>query len=154
MSSTTGPTPPSPGLLREATLKDLELASPERAAEGNELLKLGFGSSALALRLYSLEIYLKVIICKHLGFDFLPRACKTHDLAELLIFTGRLAELEDPTNIMIRQNWDLLVKFSKDRLNDQRYVPSAQLDAALLNRLMSSLDDPKDGVLKWLSKHP
>jgi hypothetical protein len=63
-------------------------------------------------------------------------------------------ELEDPTNVNIRQNWNLLVDFSKKRLNDFRYLPHRGLAATDLARLISALDDPQYGILAWLSKHP
>lgn len=142
------------GPLIDALLTDLEEAWKEREAEAFQLTALGYHSAALAWRLYSLEIRLKTIICKHLKLNALPKACKTHDLAELVIFTGISAELDDPTNVALRQNWDLLVEFSKQRLNDQRYLPRARLDPVDFSRQTAALDDPQCGVLPWLSKHP
>jgi hypothetical protein len=63
-------------------------------------------------------------------------------------------ELEDPANLALRQNWDLLVDFSKGRLNDQRYLPRGMLDPKDLKRHNDALDDPQNGVLAWLSRHP
>jgi len=77
------------------------------------------------MRLYSLEIRLKTHICRLLKLSRLPRVCKTHDLSELIIFTGMWEELENPASAILRRNWDLLVDFSKQRLNDQRYLPRA-----------------------------
>jgi hypothetical protein len=113
-----------------------------------------FPTMALALRLYSLEIRIKTIICKRLNLDLLPGHCKTHNLSELMIFTGLLAELNDPTKIVLRRNWDLLVKFSKDRLNSIRYLPASHLGAPELGGLLGAMDDPRDGVWTWLSGHP
>jgi hypothetical protein len=121
--SSAGSGRPAPGLLPEASLADLEVAWKEREEEARELMILGYHSSALSLRLYSLEIRIKPFICKQLKLSHLPKVCKTHDLSELIIFTGMWVELEDPANLAIRQNWDLLVDFSKVRLNDQRYLP-------------------------------
>jgi hypothetical protein len=142
------------GLLQDATLADLEIAWREREEEAQALSAQGFDSVALSLRLYSLEIRLKVVICKRLDLLFLPKACKTHDLSELIIFTGIWRELEEPANAAIRQHWDRLVDFSKKRLNDVRYLPRTKLDATLLASLTAALDDPGDGVLAWLSRHP
>ena len=145
---------PTPGLLPDALLSDLEIAWREREEEARQLIAAGYNSTALALRIYSLEIRLKTIICKQLRLNRLPKACKTHDLTDLIIFTGNWEELDDPANLAIRQNWDLLADFSKARLNDQRYLPRGTLDARDQQRLMSALDDPKDGVLTWLSRRP
>jgi hypothetical protein len=146
--------PPTPGLLPDALLSDLEIAWREREEEASQLIAAGYNSMALALRLYSLEIRLKAVICKHLKLSRLPKACKTHDLTDLIIFTGRREELYDPANLAIRQNWDLLADFSKGRLNDLRYLPRDMLDTHDQQRLISALDDPQDGVLTWLSRRP
>jgi hypothetical protein len=153
MSSASGGRP-GPRLLPEASVTDLEVAWKEREEEARELVARGYNSMALSLRLYSLEIRIKTLICKQLKLSHLPKACKAHDLSELIIFTGMWAELEDPANFGIRQNWDLLVNFSKVRLNDQRYLPRTMLDPKDLKKCNDALDDPNDGVLAWLSRHP
>jgi hypothetical protein len=145
---------PSLGLIPDALLTNLEIAWAEREEEASQLIAVRYNSTALALRLYSLEIRLKTIICKQLKLSRLPRACRTHDLSELIIFTGMWEELDDPANLVIRQNWDLLADFSKGRLNDQRYLPRGMLGAGEQQRFIDALDDPQDGVLTWLSRHP
>jgi hypothetical protein len=72
----------------------------------------------------------------------------------LIIFTGLFEELQDPANVSIRRNWDLLEKFSKEQLNDLRYNPRRNLDASELKSMLEALDDPSNGVLMWLSKRP
>ena len=75
---------------------------------------------SLCLRIYALEIRLKVRVCRHLGLDFLPRVCKTHDLSERIIFTGLQRELDSPENAGLRLNWDILASFSQQQLNSMR----------------------------------
>lgn len=142
------------GLLPGTTLADLDIAWREREEEARQLLALGCDSMALALRLYALEIRIKTFICKRLRLDNLPRACKTHDLFELIIFTGLWAELRDPANAAILRNWELLANFSRVRLNDQRYLPRGLLDPTVIRACQDALDDPRDGVLPWLSRQP
>jgi hypothetical protein len=151
--STVGGASLIPGLLPE-TLADLDTAWREREDEAGVLMTQGYHSTALALRMYALEIRVKTLICKQLKLNSLPRACKTHDLSEHILFTGMREELEDPTNVNIRQHWNLLEDFSKKRLNDFRYLPRRGLAATDLASLISALDDPQYGVLAWLSKHP
>lgn len=110
---------PGPVFLAEASVVDLEVSWNEREEEARQLLAHGYNSTALSLRLYSLEIRIETLICKQLKLSHLPKDCKTHDLSELIIFTGMWEELEDPANDAVRQNWDLLANFSKVRLNDQ-----------------------------------
>lgn len=150
--STGGPRPHT-GLMPETTRADLEIAWKEREAEATHLAAAGFHSMTVAIRLYSLEIRLKWMICRHLNLDQLPRACKTHDLSELAIFTGLMSELDEPNRENLRLNWDRLADFSKKQLNDLRYLPRASLGADKLAEVVSALDDPADGVLGWLSGH-
>jgi hypothetical protein len=152
--STPGGSGPKSSLLFNATLVDLEDAWQEREQEARVLLSGGHNAIGLALLLYSLEIRLKTRICKHLKLSLLPKACKTHDLSELIIFTGLFEELQDPANATIRRNWDRLEKFSKEQLNDLRYNPQRKLTASELAMMLVALDDPALGVLAWLSKHP
>jgi hypothetical protein len=152
--SSAGAASPNPGLLPETTLVDLDAAWNEREQEANLLMTQGFSSIGLALRLYALEIRLKVLICKQLRLSVLPKACKTHDLSELIIFTGMWEELGDPVNSTIRQNWDFLVDFSKKDLNNLRYIPRQKLAASELSNLIAALDDTQNGVLSSLSRHP
>jgi hypothetical protein len=94
------------GHLLEASVSDPELAWKEREEEAHHLAALGFDSSALSLRMYSLEIRIKTLICRTLRLSHLPRVCKSHNLSELIIFTGLWEELENPANAGLRQNWD------------------------------------------------
>ena len=141
------------GLLPDAKLSDFEIAWQEREQEARELLSRGHVSIGVALLLYSLEIRLKTRICKHLKLSELPKACKTHDLYELLIFTGLFENFYHPANAAIKKNWDLVDTFSKEKLNNLRYNPRASLDASESHALLIALDDPVFGVLAWLSKH-
>ncbi len=77
-----------------------------------------------------------------------------HDLADIVIFTGLWSELEDPAKVNLIGNWYLLAEFSKRRLNEFRYLPNAAIDPGELADLTAALDDPTDGVLAWLSRHP
>jgi hypothetical protein len=152
--STGGGAASAPGLLPGTTLADLDISWREREEEARELVALGFHSMALSLRIYALEIRVKTFICKGLRLKNLPKACKTHDLSELILFTGLWDELEDPANAAVRQKWDVLANFSKERLNDQRYLPRGLLNPTVLSDCVDALDDPRDGVLPWLSRHP
>jgi hypothetical protein len=151
--STGGGSGPTPGLLDSAKLVDLDVAWREREQEARELIAKGHESAGLALLLYSLEIRVKTRVCKHLKLTLLPKACKTHDLSELIVLTGLFTELQDPSNDPILVNWQLLEKFSRGRLNELRYNPNSNLASADFADLMSALNDPLTGVLPWLSKH-
>jgi hypothetical protein len=152
--STAGFPGPAWGLSLDTTLTDLETAWHERETEAAAISAAGHPMMSIALRLYSLEIRLKAMICKKLGLNYLPRHCKTHDLNELILFTGLSPELEDPANAAIRKSWNFLTRFSKDRLNNLRYLPASTLTVSNLGELLVALDGPTQGVWTWLSRHP
>jgi hypothetical protein len=146
----------SPGskVLSSSKLVDLEAAWKEREVEAAALKAAGHETMALALRLYSIEIRIKTIICKHLTLERLPMVCKTHKLEELLIFTGLWGELYDPGNSAIKKNWDELLIFSEKKLNDIRYLPNNTFPPDEIRKVETALDDPSNGVWTWLSRHP
>lgn len=141
------------GLDSETTLNDLDAAWSERETEARSMAA-HFPVASLVLRIYSLEIRIKTIICRTLTVDCLPKHCKTHELDELIIFTGLFAELNDPSNAGIRQSWDILADFAKNRLNKIRYLPASRMPSPDLAKCIDALDNPRDGVWTWLSKHP
>ncbi len=79
--------------MNDTTRANLELAWRERSEEAELLIRAGYLSMGVCLKAYALEARIKLRICDHLGLDLLPTACKTHDLAQLIIFTGLVAEL-------------------------------------------------------------
>ncbi len=141
------------GLSDDTTLDDLEKAWSERVQESHELAAR-FPATSLALRLYALEIRIKAIICRRLSLIKLPNHCKIHDLDELIIFTGLLAELDDPKNAGTRRNWDDLVTFASKQLDKLRYLPGSAWSQTDLSKYFAALDDPSSGVWTWLSKLP
>jgi hypothetical protein len=141
------------GLSDDTTLDDLEKAWSEREQEA-QALAARFPATAFALRLYALEIRIKAIICERLSLVKLPNHCKIHVLDEVIIFTGLLAELDDPKNAEIRRNWDGLVAFARKQLDKLRYLPGSAWSPADLNKYLAALDDPSSGVWTWLSKLP
>lgn len=141
------------GLSRENTVDDLETAWKEREAEASALASR-YPSIALALRLDALEIRLKTIICRTLKTEFPPNHCRTHDLAELLLFTGRSTHLDDRVVPGLRQNWDRLVTFSRERLNNLRYSPNITLSAVEVKMVIDAFGDSSNGVWTWLSALP
>jgi len=150
--SSAGPGPSHPGLLPDTSRADLEIAWLDREAEAEQLAANDHRAIAASLRCYALEVRIKALICQKLNLEYLPRACKTHDLNELVIFTGLLAELYDPINFAVAVNWNVLAEFSSKLLNVLRYRPEHLYSVNQADRLDAALDDPHDGVLTWLSR--
>ena len=139
-------------LLNDTTRANLEMAWQERVEEADVLIRAGYLSMAVCLKAYALEARIKLRICDHLRLDLLPAACKTHDLAQLIIFTCLVDELKDPSNSRVVEYWLILVAFSKDRLNAMRYQPRSRLPLPDCHPLLEAFDDPNEGVFAWLSR--
>ena len=150
--STGGNNPALAGLLNDTTQINLESAWKERLEEAEVLIQAAHFSMGVCLKAYALEVRVKLRICEHLRLDLLPTACKTHDLAQLIIFTGLVDELKDPSNSRVVEYWLRLVAFSKDRLNSSRYQPRIQLPSTDCQSLLEAFDDPKEGIFAWLSR--
>ena len=153
MSSASGWKSPS-GLMDNTRRVDLEVAWPEREEEAASLRASGSRAMEICLRFYALVIRIKAMICKHLGLDLLPRGCKTHDLSELLIFSGHHRTLLESADSPIQESWDRLAKFSKERLNDVRYLPDASLSDEDYRTLSDGFDESSRGTHAWLSGLP
>ena len=143
-----------PGGFTDTSLADLRSAREEREREAVVLMSSGCVAMALALRLYALEIAVKIRICEVLDLDLLPASCKTHDLTVLLPFSGCHRQIRSGSDPLLTSSWDALANFSKQRLNDMRYVPSSALEPELADKLLKALDDPEHGVLSCLHPHP
>jgi hypothetical protein len=153
-------TTPGNWLLLDTSLTYLSDAWQEREKEAAILAAANQNLMSVAFRIYAFEIKLKVIICKTLRLEYLPKHCKSHDLSELIVFTGIWSELDDPANVGIKANWDKLSRFSRTHLNNLRYLslgkltePGSELNQALLAEVVGALDDPTEGVSQWLSRH-
>ncbi len=143
---------PPAGLLTDTTRSGLQASWTERFEEAELLLNAGLRSMGVCLKVYALEARVKARICEHLELDLLPRACKTHDLTELMIFTGLMGELEDPSNTMVKEYWDFLATFSRLELGKLRYQPRLQMPDLLADELLKALDEPTHGAFAWLSR--
>ena len=138
----------------DTLLTDLEEAWQDREREAANLKAAGHEMMALVLRLYVVEIKLKTLICRTLKLEQLPSDCKTHGLNRLIIFTGLFAELNEPANLALKKNWDVLAFFSNNGLNELRYLPANHALQPGLAKFDEMLDDPINGVWTWLSKRP
>lgn len=133
------------------TSGDLDLAWRDRLAESQSLAIAGHHGAAMAALLYALEIYLKHRICLRLNLANPVMKLQSHDLEELLIFTGLFPALMSmPTSIKLRENWDEIVQFSKGSLNDLRYLPASRWSREQWQDLENRINDPSDGVLTWI----
>jgi hypothetical protein len=148
-----GGSPPQQG-LSQTLLVDLRAALTDREKEAVVLKAAGHDAMSLAIRLYCVEIQLKIMICKHLGLEKLPKVCITHNLAELLVFSGCHAEVHgsNAANPILKPNWDKIADFSHSDLNSLRYRPASEFQS-MNSTIEAALDDPRYGVWPWLLNH-
>lgn len=135
-----------------ALLADLQQAAADRLEDAEALLATGRYAAAIAMGVYSLEIHLKVRICQRLNLPALPRLFEIHELEGLLVMTGHLAA-RDAAPHPVQQNWEDVAD-EADRINDFRYLPSANWSQSHAQAFLQKLRDPPDGVLPWLLAQP
>ena len=132
-----------------ADLADLEDAANDRILEARILAASGRSAAAIASGLYATEILLKVLICKRLDLPKLPAAFQIHELDELLLLAGLSRRIYGPELLTVRAHWNQILELSED-LNELRYTPDRNWSGRLSD-FMVWLDDPRDGVISWLS---
>lgn len=137
----------------KARATDLDIASHDRLADARALIAAGRSASAIAAGIYALEIRLKVLICRRLDLANLPRAFEFHDLDALLILTGLKQRLDRKAPKGVKLNWSNLTQFARGgKLSELRYSPESNWPLPQANTLLNWLDDPRSGVLSWLSR--
>jgi len=135
-----------------ALLVDLQAAAVDRLQDADVLFAQGRFASSIAMGVYSLEIYLKVLICKRLNLKALPTAFEIHDLDGLLVLCG-LRAANDSASAAVRRNWTG-ISDSASKINDFRYLPASKWNQTLALAFLQQLRDPPDGVLPWLLAQP
>jgi hypothetical protein len=135
-----------------ALLADLQVAASDRLQDAEALLASGRHAAAIAMGVYSLEIYLKARICQRLNLPGLPKLFEIHDLEGLLVLIGLQTSLGAAPH-PVQNNWVYITDESA-RINDLRYLPSANWSQSDAQTLIEKLRDPPDGVLPWLLAQP
>ncbi len=139
---------------KEITRADLDQAWRDRLDDATTLDVGGRHGTAIAYRLYALEIYLKHRICLRLDIPHPLKKLEIHDLESLLVFSGLSAALYSlPASHPVALNWTRLTDLST-RLNDLRYMPALTWTAAQSADSARWLEHPTEGVLSWLAKQP
>jgi len=133
------------------TLSDLETAWSDRLADADALMTSGRHASAIVMGLFSLEILLKVLICRKLAIRHLPRAFEIHDLDGLLLLSGLSSRINEKAELLVRANWSFLVR-SSERLNEMRYSPNSGWSRNDAIVFFEQLRGEPDGVLTWLQR--
>ena len=135
-----------------ALVADLQAAAADRPLDAEALLAAGRHSAAIAMGVYSLEIYLKVRICQSLNLPALPRIFEIHDLEGLMVMTG-LHAARNAASHAVQQNWEYIFD-EAERINELRYSPSVNWSQSDAQTFLQKLRDPPDGVLAWLLAQP
>lgn len=139
-----------------ATPAQLESAWRNRLEESKSFHESGRFPMSIALGYYSLEILLKFRICRLLDVDELPRPLHTHDVNQLLQFSGLQRRLLGDT--LIRRRWGKIVAF-RGRIDHLRYGQEepTKLDSIKFHRALWA--NPAErwtastyGVIPWITR--
>jgi hypothetical protein len=133
-----------------SSLPDLEQAWQDRLKDAEALLAAGRTGWAIATGLYALEIRLKVLICRRLDLDQLPRPFEVHDLDSLLLLAGLSRRIERKPARGVKRSWDAIIELSQ-HLNTFRYTADERW-ATTAPVFFRQLRDSPHGVLPWLNR--
>ena len=136
---------------------DLRVLAGLRLDEAKVLLAHGMPSGAYYLCGYSVECGLKAVVVRSwqseiASYGLPPRNVVTdtyvHDLTKLVKVANLAAALdtEAANSSRFRDYWDVV----KDWNESCRYELWAQQDA---EEIVEAVDDPNDGVMRWLRLH-
>jgi hypothetical protein len=142
-------------ITRESKVRaiDLDFASNDRLADSRALIAAGRSASAIAAGIYALEIRLKILICQRLELESLPRAFEIHDLEALHILAGLKQRVARKAPVRVRQKWSNITQFAgRGTLNELWYSPDSHWSLTQAKEFLSWLDNPRSGVLTWLSR--
>lgn len=133
---------------------DLRQLAHIRVAEARALRAAGHAAGAYYLAGYAVECALKACIAKAVQqYDFPERdrvnQSYSHNLAQLLRIAGLEASLDAATNQnhVLARYWAIV----KDWNQSWRY--SLSIVAKDADALLAAVDDPANGVLRWLASH-
>lgn len=133
---------------------DLQQLAHTRLAEARALRAAGHAAGAYYLAGYAVECALKACIAKSVQqYDFPERdrvnQSYSHNLPQLLRTAGLEATLNAATtqNHAFALNWAIVKEWNESR----RY--SLAIVARDADALLAAVDDPADGVLRWLASH-
>ena len=129
----------------------LELALEGRLSDAELLYNASHVTSAIVSFVYAVEIQLKILICRHLDLEKLPRAFEIHDLQELIVLTGlsRRVSLKGEDESPIVESWSLLTKISND-ITNMRYGPPDDQEMATATDVRSYVIHDQKGIIPWL----
>jgi HEPN domain-containing protein len=131
-----------------------------RLNEAESLLNQNHYDGCCYLAGYCLEMALKAVICRRMEkddfFDILKsesvRSFKIHNLTEFVILAGlqKRYEILSATNPDFESNW-VVIK-DKIRWSEQlRYKTGFTKNDA--ESMLKAINDPQNGILKWLKKY-
>jgi hypothetical protein len=132
---------------------DLKTLSVARIEDSIVLYKAGKSSSAYYLAGYAIELAIKVCISDLFQAGVIPdkglvNATYSHNLESLMNTAGLKPELQKQLkqNAQFSAYWGIVSKWSEQ----SRYAITDSVSAA---HLITSINDPENGVLQWLKQH-
>lgn len=132
---------------------DLKTLSVTRIEDAIVLYQAGKSSSAYYMAGYAVELAIKVCISDIFQAGVIPdkalvNATYSHNLENLMNTAGLRPELQKQLkqNAQFSAYWGIASKWSEQ----SRYTITDSVSAA---HLITSINDPENGVLQWLKQH-
>ncbi len=130
-----------PVISREA----LQELGDARLREAGTLLEAGHYTGAVYLGGYAVECYLKAAICFTLGWDALLETFKTHQLEELMLYSGFERRLRETAGVhesfaKIMEIWSV----------EMRYRRPVEFSKEQASTFLGYAGDAESGVVPWL----
>ena len=136
------------------TRTDLQDLAELRLREANALLASGNPCGAYYLAGFSIECALKACIArKTLEFDFPDKVLATKAFEHSPVKLIKVADLESDIALQLQSNptffdfWSIVTAWNVDR----RYELNTTVGEA--PKLINAIEDPANGVLKWLKNY-
>src|SRR5262245_46779462 len=108
------------------SVEDLEVACHERLLDARAMFSQDRYAMAVAMAIYTLELQLKVCICRRLELNGLPKGLEFHDIEPLLTMSGlesRLRNGDNDESLNALNSFNALTETAR-LLNEYRYKPA------------------------------
>ena len=132
---------------------ELQQLTTRRLDEARALLAAQQFSGAWYIAGYAVELALKACVCKALSLMSYPenevkKAFLTHQVSDLVLLAGLRDQLqrERSARPMFAGNWDVVAGWAPS----DRYVMERTQQE--VNDLLQAMQDPREGVITWLSQ--
>ena len=147
-----------------ASIDELKEAINARHQDAIALFEAGRYAAAIIMASYAVEIALKVVICRKMGYAHLPVDYQIHDLQGLVNAAGLKDAIErpvatrvirtrapgEPIPATLADNWRTVLRRSEKAIIELRYASPSLVEKGEAEAYLNALHLGQEGVLSWL----